>query len=98
MKPAHRKLENAAVKAGAHALRGNSSGLNLEKLERELAGRVVRAVIPVIRRELAAEVEASGRADVEWLAANRKDKLDMGRLIGSEDAWKDALRIIRGES
>lgn len=91
-------IPDAAVEAAAEALARRNWGdtLNAADYIRE-ARAAIEAAMPAIREALAQEIEAAGRADVEWLArVANKDKTDMGRLIGSEDAWKDALRIVRG--
>lgn len=44
--------------------------------------------------ELRAEIVKEGRSAVEWLAKTAGDAVDRARLIGAEDAYKDALRIL----
>lgn len=50
-----------------------------------------------LRAAIAQEIETQGREAVKWLAEHCVDATDMGRLIGTEDAYKDAIRIVRGE-
>jgi hypothetical protein len=47
------------------------------------------------RARIARNIEAAGREDVGWLASHQDDRLDSARVVGAEDAWKAALRIVR---
>lgn len=89
-----RRLTDKAVRAGAHALR-SFPGLELEHQERRLASAVIRAALPKIVEHITAQIEAEGRTQVQWLAGTCSDATDMGRLIGTEDAYKDAIRIVK---
>lgn len=97
-------LPPAAIEAAARALYARHSadepGVNIPALRAE-ATAVIRAAMPAIaehlRETVAQEIEAQGREVVKWLDEHRSDAKDMGRLIGTEDAYKDAIRIAKGE-
>lgn len=57
----------------------------------------LQVALPLLTARFAADVEKAGRADVQWLADHAQNETDRARLIGAEDAWKGALRVIQGE-
>lgn len=68
-----------------------------ERDEARTGARVaLAAALPVLLEELAQHIEAQGRDEVAWLADHASDRIDRARLIGSEDAWKSAIRVVRG--
>lgn len=87
-------IESAAEALAVAGVRALSGAHSLYR--RGLARRAIEAAMPAIREAIAQEIEADGRAAVQWLADHRSDATDMGRLIGTEDAYKDAIRIVRG--
>lgn len=78
-----------------NALRGMAARCwMLRQVARE-SDTALRAAEPIIRAQVAAEIEAAGRAEIEFLGGDLSS-LGTGRRIGSEDAWKAATRIARG--
>ncbi len=69
------------------------------RVEVEWMRTAIEAALPELRAALAEQVEAAGREEVQWLADHAQDDArDRARLIGAEEAWRSALRIIRGAS
>lgn len=56
------------------------------------------SIAAAVRADLAEKIHAAGRDDVRWLASHASDNIDRARLIGAEDAWKAAIRIVRESS
>jgi hypothetical protein len=65
----------------------------------EVAVAAARPIIEAeVRERIAAEIESAGRAEVDFLGRTIENKADRYRAIGSEDAWKAAARIARGQT
>ena len=58
----------------------------------------LRDEVAEVRERIAAEIESAGRAEVDFLGRTIENKADRYRAIGSEDAWKAAARIARGQT
>ena len=57
---------------------------------------VLAVVLPVVRQQAADQIEREGREAVQFLAGD-ETQLGRYRLVGAEDAYKDAIRVVRGE-
>ncbi len=65
---------------------------------RMLSEAAVAAAEPIIRAAIAAEMEQAGRDEVAWLSQHATDAIDRARVIGTEDAWKAAIRNVKGDT